>query len=210
MESLEIKRLFESAKNGNEYAWHELFDKYKTVIYARVKKFHHPAIDFDDFFQEALIAFYNAVMIFDDKYETSFEHFLGVVIENRLSKYIQSNNRQKRRVLNDYISFYQPYLKDTKSNTRVMLIEVLDISPKSQDPYVYLETKETLDFIKKILMRVLTKMELQVLDLYLKGYSYREIAEIIQKNTKSVDNTIQRIKRKTFNMKNEIKKAIAV
>lgn len=207
VENLTKEELISLAKQGNDFAWEILLNKYQYIIYAKTKKYFHVGSDQNDIYQEALIGFYNGVLDYDGRKGGTFEGFINFCIDRHIITFLEGENRLKHKPLNEYKSLYQPAYKE---NTTRMLIDTLDISQIQYNPYKYLETKELLLMVKEYLNKLLTNLEIQIFNLYLMGYSYKEIAKKINRNMKSVDNAIQRIRKKLLYIKNQIEQAYAM
>lgn len=149
--------------------------------------------DKEDIIQEGMIGLYKAVRNYDNSRFTSFRIFAEICIMRNIITAIKKSSRKKRKLLNSCISLNQPFeYEEGYSRT---LLDIID-DYKINDPMSIFLNKERLQELKNKLNIVLSNLERKVLEAYLDGKTYREIAFEIKKNSKCVDNTIQRIKRK--------------
>ncbi len=176
----------------NEFATETLFEKYKPLIYGIAKKAYYThqntGLEMNDLIQEGMIGFSIAINTFDDQKNTTFFTYARTCIMRRVNSSIVAANRLKHQILNESISVEildneknpdNQILSDTKTNPESLLIE-----------------NENVQEIKKILDRELTEFEKKVCDLKTSGFDYKEIAEILNKTPKSIDNAFSRIKAK--------------
>lgn len=205
MENLNKEKLISLARQGNDLAWEVLLKRYKYIINLKASKYYHVSSDNDDIWQEGLIGFYEAINSFSDEGGSSLERYIGLCVERKLITYVTSKNRLKHKILNEYISIYQPAYFEAETDSK-MLVETIKVTNDEHiyNPYRYLEIKENFFRIKEFLVTLLTELELKILNLYLYGYSYKEIAKALNRNSKSVDNAMQRIRRKLLNVIDKI------
>lgn len=181
-----------SAQKSDRDALEEIFARYRKFIYAKVKTYFLAGAERDDIIQEGMIGLYKAVCGFNPEKYTSFMTFAGICISRRIITAVKSAARQKHMPLNSYVSLSKQVYDDESDES------LADIIPEQypQDPEAIIIDKEALDGIGCIINGALSKLELQVLVYYLEGRKYQEISELINRDIKSVDNAIQRIKKK--------------
>ena len=140
-----------------------------------------------------MIALYKAIRAFRADRESSFVHYASLCIDNQLYNVIKGANRLKNSPLNTYVSFYgSAYSEEEKERT---LLDTM-ATVRTESPEDAFISKENMERILSSIEKLLTPLEKQVLDLFMDGYSYQQIAAMLGRGTKTVDNALQRIKRK--------------
>ena len=176
----------------NEDATELLFKKYKPLIVGLAKKIYGMAqntgFDLNDLVQEAMIGFSTAINTFDENKDTTFFTYAKTCIERRLYSLIKSASRFKHQLLNESYS-----VEDLATDSRSLenLLEDSSSNPESK----LIDNENTKELIKNI-QKTLTNLESAVFELKISGFNYKEIAEILDKDSKSIDNAISRIKLK--------------
>lgn len=176
----------------NEEATELLFDKYKPLIVGLAKKIYGMAqntgFDLNDLVQEAMIGFSTAINTFDENKDTTFFTYAKTCIERRLYSLIKSASRFKHQLLNESYS-----VEDLATDSRSLenLLEDSASNPETK----LIDDENTRELIKNI-QKTLTNLESAVFELKISGFTYKEIAEILDKDSKSIDNAISRIKTK--------------
>lgn len=161
-----------------------LMEKYKGLVRQKARAMFLIGGDTDDLIQEGMIGLFKAVRDFQPDKEAAFATFARVCIDRQIYSAIQNSNRQKHQPLNSYVSLNQ---EDESS-------PIWDLSV--ENPEAIIIDQETTQDLRKRISDYLSPMENKVLDLYLKGKGYVEIAEILGKSPKSIDNALQRIRAK--------------
>lgn len=184
--------VFLTHKNDGREAEEYLLNKYKNLVRARAKAYFLVGGDNDDLVQEGMIGLFKAIRDFDEKKDVSFHSFAELCIKRQIFTAIKTADRQKHQPLNTYISLNKPVYDDDSERT---LIETV-AERESIDPESLYIMREKLGDIEEEIEKKLSKLEKRVLILHMEGMSYREIAEIIDKPEKSIDNALQRIKKK--------------
>lgn len=185
------EELVRCAKDNSD-AVNYLINKYKNLVKSRAKTYFLVGGDNDDLVQEGMIGLFKAIHDYNPEKHTSFSSFAELCIRRQIYTAIKSAGRQKHLPLNTYVSLNKP-LDDELS--AVTLEETL-ISRGSVDPEKLYLKNETLRDIEREIEEKLSELEKRVLILHLQGMSYSEISDIIDKPTKSIDNALQRIKKK--------------
>ncbi len=188
-------------KQGDEQALTYLLNKYRNLVNIKVGKFFMVGGEKDDIFQEGMIGLFKAIKNFEQGKQSSFKTFANICIERQLITAIKSSNRQKHIPLNSYLSLNtSAYENDDES---VELIDTFD-SHLIEDPLETIMKQEYYQEIHTSIDKSLSKFEKQVLDRFVKGESYVTIAKKLDSQVKSVDNAIQRIRKKAIkNMFND-------
>lgn len=176
----------------NEFATETLFEKYKPLIYGIAKKAYYTrqntGLEMNDLIQEGMIGFSIAINTFDDQKKTTFFTYARTCIMRRVNSTIVAANRLKHQILNESISVE---ILDSETNTDNQIL-----SDTKNNPESLLIENENVQEIKKIIDSELTEFEKKVCDLKTSGFDYKEIAEILNKTPKSIDNAFSRIKAK--------------
>ena len=176
----------------NEDATEILFKKYRPLLMGIAKKFYNlfknTGYDFNDLVQEAMIAFSSAINTFDEKKDALFFTYAKTCVERRLYSLIKSSSRNKYQLLNE--SFSVDLLADDAKSLE-NLLEDNNSNPENR----LIDDENTKELVKNI-QKKLTNLESAVFELKISGFTYKEIAEILDKDSKSIDNAISRIKLK--------------
>lgn len=187
--------LIEKAKNGNEIAFENLFIKYKPLAIKISRRYFLTGQDNDDLYQEAMIGFFKAYQSYKNNH-SDFKSFVTLCINRQIQSAIKSANRQKNKALNNYVSLNNQGGYDFGAEEDEDEIVYFIIPSSDQLPDDKLISKEAVENIKNQIIKLLSKFEKQVLSLYLKGLSYKEMAKRLDKTEKSVENGLTRIKSK--------------
>ena len=186
------EELVRRAQSGDAYAEEHLIRKYKELVKSRAHHYYMVGADRDDIVQEGMIGLYKAIRDYRSNKLSSFRAFAELCITRQIISAIKTATRQKHSPLNSYVSLNRPMFEDESERT---LLDV--ISEKGCfDPEEIMINKEDFDKFGVKLYEILSTMEIYVLSCYLKGISYQEIAVILSKSPKSIDNALQRVKRK--------------
>ena len=190
-------------QKGNKQALSYLMNKYKELVNIKVSKYFMVGAERDDIVQEGLMGLFKAIKMFKKDKNNSFKSFANMCIERQLITAIKSSTRQKHMPLNSYLSL-NASAYDNEEENGIELINTLD-NKMVEDPLETVMKKEYYKQIESSIEKSLSTFEKQVLDGYVKGYSYVTIAKKLDSPVKSVDNAIQRIRKKAIkNMLNEI------
>ena len=174
------------AQEKNDSAIEELFNRYKYIASSIAHSYFLNGGDSEDLLQEGLFAVFKAISSFNAK--ANFKTYVYTCVKNRIFSVIKSSNRYKNMPLNNYISISGVDGEDIdKTKT------IIDTNFSPEETYINLEAENEL---KTKISQVLSDYEYKILVHYLKGYSYRELGEMFSKKEKSIDNAIQRIRKK--------------
>lgn len=187
-ELIEIQR----AKNDDKEAIERLLNKYNYLIQAKVSKFYVQGMEKEDLKQEASIAFLDAIKVFDSNKNDNFSSFASLCIERKLISILTSSQRQKNIALNTSISLNNSIFTSDENN--LFFLDIIENEEDTTEEKII--KQEKLKNLKKQVKQVLSDFEQLVLEKYLKGFSYSEMAKIFNTNTKAIDNAIQRIRNK--------------
>ena len=185
------EELIPLAKNGDKSALEYLFSKYKELVNMKVNRYFIIGAEREDIVQEGLIGLYKAIKSYNTEKDSSFKSFANLCIERQLITAIKTSNRQKHMPLNNSISLNTNAYEEDDT-------EMIDLfnSKTVEDPLDTLTKKEYYKMIGVKIDRQLSDFEKQVLNRYARGESYIKIAEKLDAPIKSIDNAIQRIRKK--------------
>lgn len=189
MEDAEIVKI---ANDGNTAAMEYIIEKYKSYVRAKTRTYFLIGADRDDLIQEGMIGLFKAIRDFNPEKQPVFKSFAELCITRQIITAIKTATRQKHSPLNTYVSLNKPVYEDENERTLVELIK----TKINSNPEEIVIDRENLGDTEQKIKSVLSKLELQVLELYLDDKSYIEIAECLNRPPKSIDNAIQRIKKK--------------
>lgn len=192
LKTLVDDELLHLIKKGNSHALNTLICKYKNFVRAKAQTYFLIGADREDIVQEGMIGLYKAIKDYDAERLASFKGFAELCITRQIITAIKTATRQKHMPLNSYVSLDKPIYDEESDRT---LIDVIEGST-AVDPQELLINREKFGDIEVKLQSVLSHLEKQVLHLYLDGCSYQEISEELGRHVKSIDNALQRVKRK--------------
>jgi len=182
------------AQQGDRLAQQTLIERYRRFARAKGRGYFLVGGDSDDIEQEALIGLYKAIRDYLPERQASFRAFAELCITRQIITAIKTATRQKHQPLNQYVSISGSRPTDDQQSDRVVE-DLLDDSPSS-DPADQVVSGERLDNLRGAMAEMLSGLEVDVLRLYVEGKSYQEIGEVLGRHVKSIDNALQRIKRK--------------
>ena len=187
------EKLIELSRDGKDEVMDYLLDKYKGLVRRKARTMFLVGGDTDDLIQEGMIGLYKAVRDYDVRKEASFLTFANLCIDRQIYSAINASNRKKHSPLNSYISF--PLLNFLNDNvTNELYMDKQNVNHRNpEDLYI---DRENAIHIEHMLEKELSAFEYEVLKMYIDGADYIEIAERMDKKPKSIDNAIQRIKKK--------------
>ena len=176
-----------------------LCDKYKNLVRKKANALYLIGAEKEDLIQEGMIGLFKAIRDFDATKEVSFYHFAKLCISRQMYHAIEASQRLKHAPLNSYVSFFE----ETGKEGGITLEDVLE-ADTDQDPEKLLILRESYrDFYDGLEQR-LSPMEKQVCELYLQGKNYHQIADILGKSSKSIDNALQRIRKKISEQRKKV------
>ena len=193
---LSDEKIVSLIKEGDEKALSYLLEKYKNLVNTKVGKYFIIGAEKEDIVQEGMIGLFKAIQNFNQEKQNTFKSFANICIERQLITAIKSSNRQKHMPLNSYLSL-NTAAYDNNEEDSVELIDTFN-SKTIEDPLETVMKKEYYEEIENAVNKSLSKFEKQVLDRFIKGESYTIIAQKLEAPVKSVDNAIQRIRKKAI------------
>lgn len=180
------------AVDQDKMALDYILDKYKSLVKTKARPYFIIGADKEDIIQEGMIGLYKAIRDYKADREASFKVFAELCITRQIITAIKTATRQKHMPLNSYISLNKQVFEEDSDKTYLDNI----VETKVTNPEELLISQENRSFIEENISKVLTPLECTVLELYLEGKNYSEIAAIVIKPEKSIDNALQRVKRK--------------
>lgn len=196
-ENLTDEQIISQIKKGDEQALTFLLEKYKDLVNSKVGKYFIIGAEREDIIQEGMIGLYKAIKNFDNCKQNTFKTFANICVERQLITAIKSSNRQKHMPLNSYLSLNTAAYDNDEDGTE--LIETFEVDT-IEDPLETIMQREYFNEIQNTIHKSLSKFEEQVLDRYMQGESYEIIAQKLETPVKSIDNAIQRIRKKAIKM----------
>ena len=182
------------AQNGDDAAQEYLLDKYKSLVRAKSRAYFLIGADSEDIIQEGMIGLYKAVRDYNEEKNASFRSFAELCVNRQMITAIKAATRQKHQPLNSYVSLNKPVYEEESEQTYMDFLQ--SSSGSLLNPEALLIGQENKSFLEDQMVKNLSSFETRVLVLYLQGRSYFEIARVLDKPEKSIDNALQRVKKK--------------
>ena len=180
------------ARDGDEAALELLLMKYKNFVRSKARSYFLIGADHEDIVQEGMIGLFKAIRDFRPDKLTSFRAFAELCVTRQIITAIKTATRQKHIPLNSYVSLNRPIYDEESDRT---LMDVLS-EVQMAGPEELLISQEDYSSVENRISEVLSDLEMEVLNAYLEGKSYQEIAQDLGRHVKSIDNALQRVKRK--------------
>lgn len=184
------EQLIANLRAGDKNIMDYILNKYKPLVLSKTNAMYLIGGDTDDLIQEGMIGLFKAIRDYRADKESSFFHFAELCITRQLYSAVEASNRKKHVPLNTYVSFYSQSGEEGMSLAETLSGDMMD------DPEQLIINQENLQLFWEKLRERLSGMERQVLDEYLSGLNYRQIAEKMGKSPKAIDNALSRIKSK--------------
>lgn len=186
------EEMVELAQQGEQFAVEFLVDKYKNFVRAKARSYFLIGADREDIIQEGMIGLFKAIRDYRVDKLTSFRAFAELCITRQIITAIKTATRQKHIPLNSYVSLNKPIYDEESDRTLMDIITTTGIT----NPEEIIISREEFVFIEKKMGEILSSLEWKVLMSYLEGKSYQEISLDLKRHVKSIDNALQRVKRK--------------
>lgn len=195
-ENFSDEELIVRLRDGEHAITDYIMEKYKNLVRSKAKSMYILGADSEDLIQEGMIGLFKAIRDYDTGRDASFFTFAELCISRQMYTAVQAAGRQKHAPLNSYISLYAGWVEndDAKSAEGELIDSVASLS--ELNPEELLIDKENVELLNRIIEKELSTFEKQVLDLYLTGMKYGQIAKVLGRDDKSTDNALQRIKTK--------------
>lgn len=192
LQTLDDDEILELIHHGDNQALDYLIHKYKNFVRAKARTYFLIGADKEDIIQEGMIGLYKALRDYNEDKQTSFKAFAELCITRQIITAIKTATRQKHIPLNSYVSLDKPIYDEESDRT---LLDVIAGSSEI-DPQELLINQEKFGDMELKLSELLSEFEKEVLHLYLEGKTYQEISVELNRHVKSIDNALQRVKRK--------------
>ena len=185
------EQLVRMAQEGSETAEEILIEKYKGLVKNKAKTYYITGADSEDVVQEGMIGLFKAIRDYDKNRPSSFTSFVELCIKRQIITAIKAANRKKHIPLNSYISLNKPLYEEADR----ILMDIME-GAKVLDPMEIFIIEEEIKKMESRMDSMLSDLEFEVIQQYLQGKSYEEISLEINRDTKCIDNAIQRVKKK--------------
>lgn len=192
LSKLDDEKIVQFIHRGNSHALDYLIHKYRNFVRAKARTYFLIGADKEDIVQEGMIGLYKAIRDYDGDKLSSFKAFAELCVTRQIITAIKTATRQKHIPLNSYVSLDKPIYDEETDRT---LLDVIAGS-KAIDPQELLVNQEKYGDMEMKLSELLSGLEKKVLQLYLDGRTYQEISVALERHVKSIDNALQRVKRK--------------
>ena len=183
-------------RDGDQEAMERLLEKYKGMVLGKAKSMYILGGDSEDLIQEGMLGLFKAVRDFDSGRDASFRTFAQLCVTRQLYTAVKASARKKHLPLNSAVSLSSPLREENGDERDEELLDFLEADPSS-NPEEYLIGQEETERLEEMIEKELSPLEKQVLELYLTGMGYVEIAHVLNRDEKSTDNALQRIRAKT-------------
>ena len=186
------EQVVDLCQNGDSLAMEYLLNKYKNFVRSKARSYFLMGADHEDIVQEGMIGLFKAIRDFRQDKLSSFRAFAELCVTRQIITAIKTATRQKHIPLNSYISLNKPIYDEESDRTLMHVI----VEGHVDNPEELIISQEDLHGINTQLAEMLSSLEKDALSLYLDGKSYQEIAQLLGRHAKSIDNALQRVKRK--------------
>ena len=183
---------------GDTRADEALYERYKNVVRMKARPYFLIGADREDLVQEGMIGLYKAIRDYKADKQTSFRAFAELCVKRQIITAIKTATRQKHVPLNSYVSLNKPLYDEESDRTLMDVIEGRVTNP--EDLFI---SQEEVNHIHEQIDVLLSDLEKQVLEAFMDGKSYQEIAVMLDRHVKSIDNALQRVKRKLMHFRDE-------
>ena len=191
------EEIISQIKQGDEQALTYLLNKYKELVNMKVGKYFMIGAEKEDIVQEGMIGLFKAIKTFNAEKQNAFKTFANMCIERQLITAIKTSNRQKHMPLNSYLSLNISAYDEEEGESDTSLMDIFD-SELIEDPLDTITKKEYYHDLESTIDKTLSDFEKKVLNKYINGKSYVQIADELDTTVKSIDNAIQRIRKKAI------------
>ena len=189
------EELIDRQRSGERQITDYIMDKYKNLVRKKAKSMYILGADNDDLIQEGMIGLFKAVRDYDPGRDASFYTFADLCVSRQMYKAVQASRREKHAPLNTYISLYADTAEAESDGNGTALVNVIASAVETNPEQLMIDRENVAD-VEAIIEKELSGFEKQVLDLYITGMSYSQIAGVLSRDAKSTDNALQRLKAK--------------
>lgn len=201
LETMSDEALIALYREGENNAIDLLVQRYKKLVRNKIRVNFFVGADKDDLIQEGMIGLFKAICDYNPEKEASFKSFATLCVTRQISTAFRAVSRQKHIPLNRSVSLSVPIGKSSdEEDEGITLMDVIknNVSPTPEEEVI---SKENVEDINDYIVKSLSDLEIEVLHLYMEGKNYKEIAKLLDKTPKSIDNALQRIKKKLEGVK---------
>ncbi len=192
------EQLLQMSQEGSKTAEELLIEKYKNLVKNRSKQYYIVGADNEDVVQEGMIGLFKAIRSYDLRRDTSFKTYAEQCINNQIQTAIKGANRLKHQPLNESVSISQDITREQEDGAGKAVLEDVLKDSSENEPEAQMLLQEIVQYLTAFDSKIFSSLERQVLEEKLKGKGYVEIAETLGRSPKSVDNTLQRIRKKVL------------
>lgn len=197
-DNLSDEQLVELSTKGDTIATECILSRYKNLVRSKARMYFLVGADKEDIIQEGMIGLFKAIRDFSPKRQVSFCGFAELCIKRQIITAVKTATRQKHMPLNSYVSLSKSMYEGESEDA----IETIPDSGVQSNPEQLFISKENTAFLNERMNEVLSTLEKNVLTLYMEGKSYQEIAKALARPQKSIDNALQRVKKKMEKFEN--------
>ena len=190
------EELISMSRDGDQEAMEKLLEKYKGMVLGKARSMYILGGDSEDLIQEGMLGLFKAVRDYDSGRDASFRTFAQLCVTRQLYTAVKASARKKHLPLNSAVSLSSPRREENGDESEEELLDLLAADPSS-NPEEYLIGQEESWRLEEMIEKELSPLEKQVLELHLTGMGYVEIAHVLNRDEKSTDNALQRIRAKT-------------
>jgi len=191
-DALSDEMLVKLSAEGDLIATEYILARYKNLVRSRARMYFLAGADKEDLIQEGMIGLFKAIRDFNGEKTASFSGFAELCVKRQIITAVKTATRQKHMPLNSYVSLSNPMYE---GDSEGILAEVLPGGAETDPEHLFI-SKENAEFLTEKMNQVLSPLEKSVLAFYVEGKSYQEIAQLMDKPPKSIDNALQRMKKK--------------
>lgn len=192
LEDLADEEVIHLIRNGSKWGMEHLIEKYKPVVRAKSRSYFLVGADREDIVQEGMIGLFKAIRDYKEDKSIPFRMFAEMCITRQIITAVKTATRQKHIPLNSYISLNKRLFDEDSDKMLIEMLQEVSVT----DPEEMFISKEDYNLIEHKMVELLSPFEKQVLTMYLSGIAYQEIARQLNKPVKSIDNALQRLKKK--------------
>ena len=196
---VEDEKIIELIQQHDAEAMDYLIRKYRGMVKQEARKMYLIGSDEEDLIQEGMIGLFQAIRDYKRDHDAAFASFARLCVRRQMYSAVTASNRKKHQPLNTYVSFDEPvFAESTRRNgyREQIMEDIIFADEKDANPEKIVLDREQADMIESVIVERLTSYEKKVLNLYLEGRSYEDIALELNRTRKAIDNAIQRIRRK--------------
>ena len=197
--TMDDKEIIQLIREKDADAMDYLMRKYRGMVKQEARKMYLIGSDEEDLIQEGMIGLFQAIRSYEREHDASFASFARLCVRRQMYSAVTASNRKKHQPLNTYVSFDEPvFVENARRNgyKEQTIEDMIFADERDTNPEKIMLDREQAGMIESVIVERLTSYEKKVLNLYLEGRSYEDIAEELKRTRKAIDNAIQRIRKK--------------